>query len=321
MNILQELEESAQSYTTYYIDFLYRYDPKKKQVFAFYEGDEDSSFYHRLLKKYIGEDCELEEIVAGCKNNILKLQREFNWECYDNKQIVFFVDRDLSHWLGESINLDTNIFVTDEYSIENYIVNSTAFKVWLVNFEGFSRANKKEIDYMLDEFNSCIYKFKDKMIPIMAKAIVAKRKDKDIRLSDFKISKENSLIFKFIDNHISFDIKMSQKVLEEKWLLSSMDDTDIQNQIKCIYDDIIHYSVRGKWLLCFMAELGEFMRLNPNIFAPSLKVDKKLSPTCSVSPAQCFVALAPHCTEIIPDSLENFLEKTYRLYLGSFSME
>ena len=90
MSILQELEESLQSDAPSYMDFLYRYDPKKKQVFAFYEGDEDSSFYHHFLRAAIDDDCELEEIVAGCKNNIIKLQQEFDWNLYNNKQIVFF---------------------------------------------------------------------------------------------------------------------------------------------------------------------------------------------------------------------------------------
>lgn len=74
MSILQELEKSLQSDAPSYMEFLYRYDPKKKQVFAFYEGDEDSSFYHHFLRTAIDDDCELEEIVAGCKNNVIKLQ-------------------------------------------------------------------------------------------------------------------------------------------------------------------------------------------------------------------------------------------------------
>ena len=69
MSILQVLEESLHSDAPCYMEFLYRYDPKKQQCFAFYEGDEDSSFYHHFLKEAIGEDCALEEIVAGCKNS------------------------------------------------------------------------------------------------------------------------------------------------------------------------------------------------------------------------------------------------------------
>lgn len=86
MSILQVLEESLHSDAPCYMEFLYRYDPKKQQCFAFYEGDEDSSFYHHFLKEAIGDDCALEEIVAGCKNNIIKLHKEFNWGEYSARQ-------------------------------------------------------------------------------------------------------------------------------------------------------------------------------------------------------------------------------------------
>ena len=71
MSILQELEKSVQSDAPSYMEFLYRYNPKKKQVFAFYEGDEDSSFYRHILKKTLDHDCELEEIVAGDRKSVV----------------------------------------------------------------------------------------------------------------------------------------------------------------------------------------------------------------------------------------------------------
>lgn len=268
MSILQELEESLQSDAPSYMDFLYRYDPKKKQVFAFYEGDEDSSFYHHFLRAAIDDDCELEEIVAGCKNNIIKLQQEFNWNLYNNKQIVFFIDRDLSYWLAESTHFDENIFVTDEYSVENYIVNSQGFKSWLIHFEGFARANKKEIDNMISQYEVSIADFKQKMMPIMAEAVVAKRHDPSISLSEFKISRNKSIIFDICNGHLDFKIISERKVLE-KWKLTPEHCAEIAKQMECFSKNISHYSVRGKWILCFMAEVGEYMRLNANVFAPS----------------------------------------------------
>lgn len=317
MSILQELEESLQSDAPSYMDFLYRYDPKKKQVFAFYEGDEDSSFYHYFLKAAIDDDCELEEIVAGCKNNIIKLQQEFDWNLYNSKQIIFFVDRDLSYWLMESTHYNENIFVTDEYSVENYVVNSQGFKSWLIHFEGFARANKKELNNMISQYEVSIADFKQKMMPIMAEAVVAKRHNPSISLSEFKISRNKSIIFDICNGHLDFKISIERKVLE-KWKLAPEHCTEINEQMECFSNNISHYSVRGKWILCFMAEIGEYMRLNTDIFAPSLKTKGKLPPTCSVPTSQCFSALAPYCTEAIPERLENFLNITYRIYLQSF---
>lgn len=318
MSILEVLEESLHSDAPVYMEFLYRYDPKKKQVFAFYEGDEDSSYYHHIFRAVLDTDCEIEEIVAGCKNNVLKLQREFNWDVYNSKQIVFFVDRDLSHWLGETALYEKNIFVTDGYSVENYVANVQGFSAWLTHFEGFARAKKEEIDFMVSEFESNVQKFQDVMMPIMAQAIVAKRHDSSISLSDFKITRNNTILFSLQDTHITFEICNSEKVLE-KWKLTPSDQEEIAVQLDQIAKERDYYSVRGKWLLCFMAEIGEYMRINSNIFAPSLGNSGKASPTCAVPPAQCLSVLAPYCTNPIPRRLFEFLSNTYLSYYAKVS--
>lgn len=318
MSILQELEESLKSDAPSYMEFLYRYDPKKKQVFAFYEGDEDSSYYHHILIRNLDSDCELEEIVAGCKNNVLKLQREFDWSLYNSKQIIFFVDRDLSYWLGNSDQYGENIFVTDEYSVENYVANPQGFRAWLVHFEGFARARKQEIDSMVTEYASCEAKFKKVMMPIMAQAVVAKRYDSSISLNDFKITSKKNLHFGVKENHITFEICMEERIFE-KWKLISQNQEEIATQIKLFEIEKKHYSVRGKWILCFMAEIGEYMRLNSKTFAPSLGGTGKVSPTCSVPTAQCLSVLAPYCAKQVPRRLEEFLNNTYQIYFTEVS--
>lgn len=317
MSILQELEESLQSDAPAYMDFLYRYNPKKKQVFAFYEGDEDSSFYHHFLKAGIDNDCELEEIVAGCKNNVIKLQREFDWTLYNKNQIIFFVDRDLSYWLNDPMQYGENVFITDEYSVENYVVNSQGFSSWLIHFEGFARASKKDLNNMISEYESTISHFKQQMMPIMAEAVVAKRHDASISLSEFKISRNKSIFFDFCNGHLNFKIIRDESIIK-KWKLTPEHHAEISKQISLFSENEAHYSVRGKWILCFMAEIGEYMRLNSNLFAPSLKSTGKIPPTCAVPTSQCLSVLAPYCIETIPKRLKLFLSSTYCLYLDSF---
>ena len=311
MSILEYLDESLASDAPAYIEFLYRYNPKKKQVFAFYEGDEDASYYHQILEKNIDLDCELEEIVAGCKNNVLKLNREFNWDEYNKNQIVFFVDRDLSFWLEEDSDYNSNVFVTDYYSVENYIVTADAFRILLQMHKGFARAHKREIDIMVETFVDLNERFSSSMIDVMACAIVAKRHNKTIHLDDYKISK-----------HFNFNITASKinivistvEACFEKWNLSPEHQSEISKQIQFIKENIAHYSVRGKWSLFFMAELGEFMRVNADHFAPSLTSGKKISATCSFASTQCLPALAPYCNKTIPQRLQHFISSTYGVF-------
>lgn len=314
MSILQEMIESLQSDSPCYIDFLYRYNPKKKQVFAFYEGEEDSSFYHNILKSVISSDCELEEIVAGCKNNIIKLQREFDWKSYNNKQIIFFVDRDLSYWLGDASEYGENIFVTDGYSVENYVANSKGFEFWLLHFEGFARATKQELNYMISEYETNERLFKEAMMPIMAKAVVAKKHDCSVVLNDFKLTHEKNIKFNMNGGHITFNILEDDRIAE-KWKLDSENNKEIDEQLSRFSLEKENYSVRGKWYLFFMAEVGEFMRLNSNLFAPSLGRVGKINPTCAVLTTQCLSVLAPYFVNDVPIRLREFLNDTYISFL------
>ena len=272
---------------------------------------------HNIIKRYIGNDCELEEIVAGCKNNVIKLQQEFNWSEYDKRQIAFFIDKDLSFWLGDTKDFDNNVFVTDEYSVENYVVNSQGFRTWIVHFEGFARARKEEIEIMVSEFQTNVCNFKNKMMRVMANAVVAKRRNTRVSLGDLRINRDKNIKFIMNGNHVDFDIKFDDAIIK-KWGITDEDDKEICRQMIRFRENENQYSVRGKWILCFLAELGEFMRLNCNIFAPSLGDKAKLNCTCSVSPTQCLSVLAPYCIEKIPNRLDAFFNKTYKSYLSKF---
>ena len=221
----------------------------------------------------------------------------------------------MSFWLNEVAQYDNNIFVTDEYSVENYVVSAQGFNAWMVHFEGFARAKMKEMEGILSEFNASISRFKEKMMPIMAQAIVAKRHDPSISLSEYKIS-NNTIQFELIEGHVTFHISDNSKVLS-KWKLTEDDNDEIIAQLECFREHAEEYSVRGKWILCFMAELGEFIRLNFQHFVPSFQWRTKLSPTCHVPTAQCFSAIAPHCADKVSKRLSAFLDNTYGQYISS----
>lgn len=309
MSILQVMNDSLTSDAPAYMEFLYRYNPKKRQAFVFYEGDEDASYYHKFMEQSLGEDYDLEEIVAGSKDNVIKLQKEFDWQHYNEKQIIFIVDRDLSFWLNEEIDSSTNIYTTDDYSVENYVVNPRIFRIWLKMFEGFARSQKQEIEAMVDEFVVLETEFVETMIPTMARSIVAKRHNHLIHLKEY-----NFRIRMYIENsHVDYTYTEDFSCYE-KWGLTQQHEEEVIRQIEIIKNNREHFSVRGKWLLYFMAEVGETMRKNANYFAPSLKKEGAIPVTCSVPARKCLPALAPYCTTP-PDSLTEFLERTLCAYV------
>ncbi len=315
MSILNQLEESLKSDIPAYMEFLRRFNPKKKQIFVFYEGDEDAAFYQQFIWKVKGVDVSLEEIVAGCKNNVIKIHDSLDWDHYNKNQIIFIVDRDLSYWLEEKEAFDNNVFVTDGYSFENYIVNKLSFIDWIERFMGFARASKTEIERMAREFEDVLYSFRELMMPIMAKAVVAKRRDRTISLSDYKLT--NHLSFTVEVNHITVKLN-DANAINRKWKLQIEDSDDVAIQIEKFRKDKSHYWVRGKWDIYFMAYLGDFMRQHAKIFAPSLQKEK-LNPVCDVSCTKCSTALAPYWKKPVPQSLELFINQTVAQYCKEVS--
>ena len=315
MSILNQLEESLKSDIPAYMEFLRRFNPKKKQVFVFYEGDEDAAFYQQFIWKVKGVDVSLEEIVAGCKNNVIKIHDSLDWDHYNKNQIIFIVDRDLSYWLEEKEAFDNNVFVTDGYSFENYIVNKLSFIDWIERFMGFARASKTEIERMAREFEDVLYSFRELMMPIMAKAVVAKRRDRTISLSDYKLT--NHLSFTVEVNHITVKLN-DANAINRKWKLQIEDSDDVAIQIEKFRKDKSHYWVRGKWDIYFMAYLVDFMRQHAKIFAPSLQKEK-LNPVCDVSCTKCSTALAPYWKKPVPQSLELFINQTVAQYCKEVS--
>jgi hypothetical protein len=104
--------------------------------------------------------------------------------------VVFFVDKDLSDIFGENWIQAFNIFVTDYYSIENYLVNKDMFyRVWteLFHFTGQAVDLKEDV---LNKFNEELNKFYEYMLPLVSWGIYLRQRGihpnlKNINFSDF----------------------------------------------------------------------------------------------------------------------------------------
>jgi hypothetical protein len=111
-----------------YNEFLRSQGKTRKQIIGFVEGKDDPSFYQGHIENYIDKDEWTIKLIEagypnGNKDRVLRLLNVIDWNRYSTKQTVFFVDRDLSEFLNENLPSVHNLYVTDMYSIENYIVS------------------------------------------------------------------------------------------------------------------------------------------------------------------------------------------------------
>lgn len=90
------------------------------KIFAF-EGVNDKRAYYQWIKK-INPKIKYEEYECECKNNVLTLFDSIkNDQTGLQKRTYFFVDKDFDMLNGRELN--EKIFMTDKYSIENYLVS------------------------------------------------------------------------------------------------------------------------------------------------------------------------------------------------------
>jgi len=198
------------------------------------------------------------------------------------------VDKDLAFWRKREHPKDSNLFVTDGYSIENYMVSEDMFYILMTQIMGFGRATKAES--IVRQFTALLTQFEEEMMEIMALCILAKEKDSNASLSEYSI--HNALSFDLHDGEIVFHLSDSELFkAKTTW---DIDDNEPVKILVDLFKDIPEgYHVRGKWLLYFMVSCGEFMRINYAFLCPLLKVkaEKRLRPICEIYPTKAVPVL------------------------------
>ena len=113
--------------------------------------------------------------MLGIKIKFLQLYDEFDWSRFPKLQIIFFIDRDLSNFLNESLRSESNIFITDNYSIENDIVNRNTCDRVLTEVCKLNNIKENEKEKILNLFDNQLDIFQDRMVTIMSWIIYWKR--------------------------------------------------------------------------------------------------------------------------------------------------
>lgn len=116
-----------------YNEFLRAQNSSANQIFGFVEGRDDPAYYLGHIENIINNDNWCIRLIEagnekGNRKKVLDLLRIIDWNYYLRKQVLFFIDRDLSLFLDIEEFNDENLYVTDMYSIENNIVTKYTLK-------------------------------------------------------------------------------------------------------------------------------------------------------------------------------------------------
>ena len=184
MSFTELLRNARSSRVSTFHKFLTHYDPNSDRLFAFVEGDADEAFYRAQVQKYIPDqrkiytyNCEGKVGVADAYADVVKK--------YPNcERVLFFLDKDVDDIVGVQWPKDPRIFVTDCYSIENYVINKQALSRYFKDYVQIRKVDV-DIDRVLEQFESDLAHFHRMMLPVMAWIVIMKRSGCRVILQDF----------------------------------------------------------------------------------------------------------------------------------------
>lgn len=304
MNLLDYLRSAAKSETTVYTTFLQQYSKNNSAIHIFHEGKDDPSFYGNFLHSKVKKSQKIFYYQSKNKDKVYENYKKINWSSYSRKRVLFFVDKDFQDILNISYPIDSNIFVTSYYSIENYLVDKYVF----------SRSLRELIGLENEKFNSTISKqfifglmtFYNASLLLTAYILYHKKLGNPINLQNITISD----IFRIDNDYI---VKRKSKILsllDRKTGVSTINASkairELVNELKRINNPKKY--TRGKFELSYMISC---LNMTPDILnVGKAQGEKKYKCCVSISNGNAIQILAPRIKQ--PKEMKEFLDRNLK---------
>ena len=317
MNMIEKHKLVRTKPNVYFHKFLGEYKQEEQKIYIICEGNEDLGYYGQLIRGMF-PNIALKKMFVEGKNNVLEIHKYINWKVFSKSQILFFVDRDFSYWINEPQIIDSNIYITAQYSFENDIVCTSEFVNSLEDLYGFANATSEELENITRKYDEYWNRFVENSKFFMAALIVSYLHTNMHYAKNIEINK----VIKVETDNIWVNCVKGMDVVEyvyEKLLIPIQNDviSEIDLLILRFEKEKEHYSVRGKWALAFFVKMMEYIIDNGEQFAPSLYVDgvKKPKRLCELHIEKAMSVLAPRICA--PVSLVEFVSNNVKLYLAT----
>lgn len=309
MSMLDILNEALTSVNEALHELMLKYSVDKKIVYGVVEGKDDPIFYRSIIERFIPNDWRTELIQAGSKRKVIDTYNAINWEHYSRFHVAFFVDRDLSDITGEMAIEEFNVYVTDDYSIENYVVTESVAERMLIEACNVKNLTSDEMRNIISIFSWNLAEFQKLMVPIMAQILGWRKDNKRANINNLSLDK----IFEFDEMKIAYDDTYSDEKSLLKCVSSCVGAAEYSNNDICALKDTFVKAggperfTRGKYLVWFFSKI--IINIHKNIGSLSTLYNDPPKVRTDISPGVIMFQAAPRAR--IPDSLKSFIEKTF----------
>ncbi|WP_080495544.1 DUF4435 domain-containing protein [Burkholderia ubonensis] len=318
MGMLEEHNAASETEEEIYHEFLLWYKKDRKEVYAIIEGDEDPIFYRGIIDALLPAGWSVRTISAGNKDRVIDTLKAFDWNRFPPARVGFFVDRDLSIFLGGEISAEhSNLYTTDKYSIENELANEQTLLRSLREVMGVTQISSDEEDAIADTYHRNFNTFSEAFSMIMSQIIAWMRANKSPCLKNI----DPSVMFRFSDGVLQLKTEfLSDRARIEYASGRVREWPDEQPALETILEDFRRQDgprafVRGKYVFWFFTKSILEFHSNITKYCPVYTEPPKIRVALGPKNAMAVLAGKARCW----DSLRHFLEANFVSYATTHS--
>ncbi|NEQ36658.1 MAG: DUF4435 domain-containing protein [Okeania sp. SIO3I5] len=305
MNFADQLRD-ARNPGDVYLQFIKNDGKDEKTIHSFFEGDEDISFYSHFIEQILPKNYSSLKYVCKGKQKVYELYKKVIAHISNktNKsRTLFFVDKDLSDFLNEDLPKYENLYVTDYYSIENFLVIETMIRKICEDF--YHITDTTQISEIKSRFQQELKTFYRYLLPIMSWIIYLKKQGYQVNLNNLQMDK----LFQLNDD-LQICKKQQKnylKILEKHCGVDTPQKCWIQ--IKKTVEYLKQYDaksyIRGKYELWFFVTFINKINIIKDVHNQQLFKSKT-----QINEGNAIAILAPRIP--FPPSLKLFLKKNFK---------
>jgi hypothetical protein len=313
MITVDQLSAAAHSPHVVFSEFMHYYRPDRQIVYGLVEGRDDPAFYRGAIDPFLPHGWIVKLIPAGTKNKVLEAFQIKEWERYPKGCVCFFVDRDFADVIPEVQPTGSNLYVTDNYSIECEIVNFRVAQRTMEEIMGVTKLTIEESENLQALFEHNLTTFRETLAPLMAQVILWRRSGMRPCLENF----DPLIFFEFVDGQIFVKAEFADPAIRLSTAAAALN-TPVSPQIDCENvetefrqaNGVLRFT-RGKYLLRYL--LGFVASVHASISKFCAKHPVPPKPRVSLGPKNVMAetALRARC----PESLKAFIEQNFVSYI------
>ena len=296
-------------------EFLLSYKAARPVVYGFVEGKEDPSFYRGFIEQALPVGWSVRLIRSGNRDAVLTNLKDMPWERFPRSRICFFIDRDLSQFIDAEQVAAENLYVTDNYSIENDVVNRDVFERVLEEVLGVTDLSEAERDAVANLFETNFSAFCEAMVPVMAQILIWRREKVNAPLDNIKVTR----FFEYSDAIVSVRAEFSTEPARIAYASGAVKQE--QSKQEELQESEKRFRagqgatrfIRGKYLLHFFIDFAHALHAAIPKFCRRHKAPPKIRVTMGAGNAM--IIIAPRAKA--PESLREFVKKNYGAYAAS----